>query len=110
MLSHLGLFMLYFVGPLVIRMTVGRQQEFVRRHATEALNGQITFAIAWNLFLLPVVVMAASNSDGHWAWLVLGALAAFAWMIANSAAGAVHAYRGQPWRYRGKIRFVRGGF
>jgi uncharacterized Tic20 family protein len=105
MLSHFGLFAMYFVGPLVIRLTIGKRDAFVRQHSTEALNGMISFGISWNLFLSPLFFDIPGKG-----WIAIGAAVAFVLMLTNSIAGARHAYRGETWRYRAIIRFVRGGF
>ena len=36
-----------FLGPLIIMFTAGNASPYVRREAVEALNFQITIAIAW---------------------------------------------------------------
>lgn len=104
-LAHCGLLMLYFVGPLVIRQTAGKSDDFVRRHATEALNAQITFGIVWNAFGLPGIYGDLSP------WIFLSGMgASFGWMVITSAIGVRRAWTGRAWRYPGSIRFVRGGF
>lgn len=96
-LAHLSLFVLGFIGPLVILLTSGERSPFVRGHAAEALNFHITVLIACvvsfvlifvviGIFLLPAILIAA---------------AVFA-VIAAVAAG-----RHQPYRYPVNIRFVR---
>ena len=110
MLSHLGLLMLYFVGPLVIRLTIGKRNEFVRRHATEALNAQITFGVLWNLFALLAWGLAAITGNGAWHTLFAGMGLVFLWILTSSIIGARAAWRGRPWRYPGAIRLVPGGW
>lgn len=104
-LSHGGLFMLYFVGPLVIRQTAGKSDPFVRRHATEALNAQITFGLVWNAFGLPGIYGGLSP------WIFLGGMAAaFCWILITSLVGVRRAWTGRAWRYPCSLRFVPGGF
>ena len=108
MLSHFGLLALYFVGPLIIRLTVGRHDDFVRHHSTEALNGQITFALVWNIFGIGALALSSATANHAWFLLLVGNAFAFAWIIACSIIGAIRASRGDWWRYPGSIRFVRG--
>ena len=110
MLSHLGLLMLYFVGPLVIRQTVGKRNDFVRQHATEALNAQITFGIVWNLSALLAWALTAATDNGKWEVLLAGMGLAFLWIVTTSILGARAAWRRAAWRYPGAIRFVPGGW
>ena len=46
-LTHLGVVFGGFIVPLVIYLTEGKKNAFVRDHSREALNFQITFAIVW---------------------------------------------------------------
>jgi uncharacterized Tic20 family protein len=102
--------MLYFVGPLVIRLTVGKRDQSVRRHATEALNAQITFGIVWNLSALLALGLVAATGNDTWNWLFAGMGLAFVWILVTSILGARAAWQGCPWRYPGAIRFVSGGW
>jgi len=111
-ISHFGIFACWFVLPLVIRLTSGRDNEYVRHHATEALNFMITagvlYAIAMALWL--VSVASSFGSDGTPAffammpllWLLQAAVLAF------SIVGGVRASQGVWWRYPISVRFVPG--
>jgi len=101
---------MYFVLPLVLRLTVGTRDPFVRAHATEALNGQITFGIFWNLTIGGAWIATSATNDGRWLLLMIGAGFSLVWMLVNSILGAVRAYNGVPYRYPGNVRLVRGGF
>ena len=46
-LVHLGFFAGGFVGPLVLRVTEGRKDDFVRHHSSEALNGNLTIMLVY---------------------------------------------------------------
>ena len=109
-MSHAGIFALYFVLPLLLRLTVGTRDPFVRAHATEALNGQITFGIFWNVAGLGGMIGSAATHDSRWLLLFIGSGLASVWIVINSILGAVRAYHGVPYSYPGNIRFVRGSF
>src|SRR5437763_352019 len=79
MLSHFGLLALYFVGPLIIRLTLGNNDDFIRHHSTEALNAQITFGIAWNVFGIGAMILSAVTGNGRFFLLLIGSGAAFVW-------------------------------
>lgn len=112
-ISHVTVFVLAVIGPLVIYLTAGRNDRFAKHHAAEALNAQIWFAIAWNALLGPLVIVGFASGDvgpPGWmfaavplAFLVFGAMAGFA------IRGMVQASRGVWWRYPLPFRFVRSG-
>jgi uncharacterized Tic20 family protein len=108
MLSHFGLIALYFVGPLVIRLTIGKDNAYVKHHATEALNAQITFGILWNVCGIGAMVFVGITDNDMFIWLMLGVGASFIWILVTSILGAMHAWRGDWWRYPGSVRLVRG--
>jgi uncharacterized Tic20 family protein len=77
-----------FVGPLVFMLTSGRRSPFIRRHAVEALNFQLT--------LLAIVVVTFG----------LGAvLYAVTWIVA--AIAALAALAGQRFHYPLTLRLIR---
>ena len=103
--------------PLVIYLTEGRKNPFVRHHSREALNFQLTFLLAWlggmavlfGLFFLTVAASVAS--DGSFAGFFFPfplMLVVWAGAMAFSIVGAVRANQRQWWRYPVSIRFVRG--
>jgi uncharacterized Tic20 family protein len=110
MLAHLGFLVMWFVGSLVIRQTAGRGSDIVRRHATEALNANLTLVLYWNVG--PVLGLVLSGLTGNDAWNVLwaGMPIAFLWIVINSIRGFLHASKGLPFRYPAIIRFVPGGW
>jgi uncharacterized Tic20 family protein len=98
MLCHLLAIFTGFIGPLVIYLTTGKEDPFVRHHAAEALNFQITVFIATmvclvlacvviGFFLLPVVAIGA---------------------LVFEIQGSLAANRGEWWRYPINIRMVSG--
>jgi uncharacterized Tic20 family protein len=111
-ISHLGTVAGGVILPLVIYLTEGRKNAYVRHHAREALNFQLTFLIAslggMLLFFGSFLLSFASDSSfpGFFFpfplfWLIwLGA-------IGLSILGAVRASQHQWWRYPVTIRFVK---
>jgi uncharacterized Tic20 family protein len=97
---------LSFVLPLVIRIAYGKTDAFVRHHATEALNAQITFGIAWNLFGIPAQVGYWITGNPKFGLIGIGSGVALLWIVVTSILGAVHASRGEWWRYPGSVRLV----
>jgi uncharacterized Tic20 family protein len=98
MLAHLLGLLTGFVGPLVIYLVNGEKDLFVRHHAAEALNFQITLTIAAvgsalamllliGFLLLPVVLIGG---------------------IVLQIIGAVKANAGEWWRYPINLRLVPG--
>ena len=91
----LGLFST-FLGPLTIYLVKKDESPFVRRHAAEALNFQITMTIAYvislilTFFIVGLFVMLAVGAF----WLTFSILATFA------------ANRGEDYRYPINIRMV----
>jgi uncharacterized Tic20 family protein len=112
LVAHLGVLASGFPLPLVIRLTEARKNAFVRHHATEALNFQITFMIVWfALFGALFAVGATSSGDtAPTGVLVMFALlfALFAANLVLSILGCVRASQERWWRYPVSIRFVSG--
>lgn len=96
MLAHLlGLFA-GFVGPLIIFVTAGKQDPYVRDQAGEALNFQLTMLIGT---LVSIVLM----------FVLIGFVTIFVVMIANwifCIMAAMAANRGEWYRYPVNIRMV----
>lgn len=97
MLSHLSLFVLSLIGPLVIYLIKRDTSPFVRQHAAEALNFHISLFIFGVVSVLLIFVLV-----GIFTTIALGIYAVVATILAAVAAG-----RGQPYRYPLSIRFVR---
>jgi uncharacterized Tic20 family protein len=111
-IAHVTIFVLAVVGPLVLYLTGGRTDRFVKHHAAEALNAQIWFVIIWNALLAPLVIAGFVSGDaGPPIWMVAVvpvAFLAFAVVAGFAIRGAVQASRGVWWRYPLPFRFVRG--
>ena len=108
MLAHLGQLVGGFIIPLVLYLTAGRDDPFVRHHAAEALNFSITYVIAFmGCFVLFFVGLVL------WPLLIAVVMAFFALAIGHLAlliTGAVKAYNGEWWRYPVNIRLVSGAY
>jgi uncharacterized protein len=99
MLAHFSSWFLFFVGPLLFLLTLGRNSSFVRRQAAEALNFQLTF-LGLNLIMIVGVIvtlgLGALLYPIIWlAWLVLPLIAGIASLV------------GSPFRYPLTLRLVR---
>jgi uncharacterized Tic20 family protein len=97
-LSHALCLVVGFIAPLVIYLTSGKNDPFVRHHSAESLNFSITvfigsliciatMCIIIGFILLPVLII------GAYVFQIMGALAAS---------------RGEWWRYPINIRIVSG--
>ncbi len=112
-LSHVSFLVMPVFAPLIIRLTAGKQDPFVRHHATEALNAQILFTILWNVLIGSLVITTAASPDDPNPPVLLYiafplAFLAGAVLLGTSVRGAVQASRRVWWRYPLSIRFVRG--
>jgi uncharacterized Tic20 family protein len=107
MAAHLGVIVgaalaMAFLAPLIVLLSVGNRSAFVRRHAIESLNFQLTLLICFAVaFVLGAVGLRAG-------FLLLvpfvglgGALALVAVVLATLAAS-----RGEEFRYPVTLRFI----
>jgi uncharacterized protein len=100
--AHVGSFLaaylaLGFLCPLVVLLAKGEQSPFIRSHAVESLNFQITAAILTVVFVILVFVVI-----GIFLLVALGIAYVVLVIMASVAAG-----RGQPYRYPFSLRFVK---
>ena len=120
-LSHLGPILGGFVLPLVIYLAADRNDHYVRHHASEGLNFQLSFLIVWLIGFVAIFVgfsgLAATSGsgDGSGAAFGIGFVLLFFGMFGLMAAswvfaiiGAIQASKGNWWRYPVCIRFVKG--
>jgi uncharacterized Tic20 family protein len=98
MLAHLLAIFTGFIGPLVIYLTKGQTDPFVRHHAAESLNFQITVVIAAFVSLILFIVLIGIIMLPV---VIIGALVL-------EIVGAVRANAGEWWRYPVNIRLVPG--
>ena len=96
--AHIGPVVVGFIAPLVVWLIFKDRGYFVAQEAKEALNFQITLAIAGAAFSVITVVTLGIGSI-----LFLSFVAALVFMIL----GAVAANRGAPYRYPLNIRLVK---
>ena len=108
MLAHLGMLVGGFIVPLVIYLTTGAQDPFVKHHAAEALNFSITYVIAsLGCMVLFFVGFAA------WPLLIVAFLGLFTIAIGHFVLlvmASIKAYHGEWWRYPVNIRLVPGAY
>lgn len=95
-LSHLSIFVLGLIGPLVIYLIYKDSAPYVRHHAAEALNFHLTLLIA---FIVSIVLI----------FVIIGIPLVIALAVYGPVMGiiaAVKASQGQAYRYPLTIRFV----
>jgi uncharacterized protein len=100
--AHAGSFLaaylaLGFLCPLLVLLVKGNESAFVRRHAVESLNFQITAAILTVVFAILIIVVV-----GIFLLTALG-IAYIVFVILASVA----ANRGQLYRYPVSLRLVK---
>jgi hypothetical protein len=86
-----------FLGPLVVMLTGGQRSAFVRRHAVEALNFNLSVLLWVAISALLVVVLIGIP-------MLIGI--GIVYLVA-SIMGALAASRGEEYRYPLTLRFVR---
>jgi Uncharacterized protein conserved in bacteria len=86
-----------FLGPLIIWLTKGEQDKFVKDHAIEALNFQITLAIGYVAsFILSFVFIG-----------IIGYVALPVLNIIFSIIAAMAANKGESYRYPFALRLIK---
>ena len=96
LLAHLGGLLLSWIVPLVIYLVFKDRSVFLRRHAAEALNFQLTFLIAYIVGAVLIVAVI-----GIFVIMAAGVCAIVFGILASMAA-----HRGEDYRYPINIRFV----
>jgi hypothetical protein len=118
--AHLGLFIFSVITPLLVRYVPRNPSEFLKRHAVEALNFQLTLLLVYTVLgLIAVPVMLSSLGDVldapgdqlsfPWTWGVLWLVYLLIWVPSAVLAivGAVRAGSDDDWRYPVTIRWIR---
>jgi uncharacterized Tic20 family protein len=100
--AHLSAFLaayiaLGFLGPLVVLLVRGERSQFMRRHAVEALNFNITVLIWIAIGVLTIII-----GIGILVLVVVGIL-----YVVTVIIGAMRASSGEEYRYPLTIRFVK---
>lgn len=98
MLAHLLGIFTGFLGPLVIYLVNGDRDPYVRHHAAEALNFQLSVLIAT---IASFILM----------FVLIGFVLIFVVMISAlvlAIMGTIASYRGEWWKYPVNIRMVSG--
>jgi uncharacterized Tic20 family protein len=103
MLAHLGVFLGGFIVPLVIYLTVGKEDLFVRHHARESLNFQLSYLIVYITGLILILVTLLIGAIVLLPVLLIVGVAHIVYAII----GAVKASQGEWWCYPITFRFVK---
>lgn len=116
LIAHLGFLGVGPILPLVLRLTEGKRNAFVRHHSTEALNFQLTYLLVFFLGFGTFVGTSIAHAPAQrgtappviflvvFAVMMLVGIANFVFSIL----GCVRASQERWWRYPMSIRFVRG--
>jgi uncharacterized protein len=109
MLSHLAPLVLAIIGPIIIRQTEGAKNAYVKHHATEALNFQITALIGiFGSFVLGGITAAVAGQPG---FIFVGFVAYGALILTGlifTILATIATSRNEWYRYPISIRFVSG--
>jgi uncharacterized Tic20 family protein len=106
MLAQLGQLVGGFIVPLVLYLTTGKDDPFVRHHSAEALNFSITYAIA--SFGLVAALFVGFVFPPAFIAFFLGIFVLIIGHLVFVLMAGVAAYRGQWWRYPVCFRLVPG--
>ena len=97
MLAHLGTILLGFIAPLVVMLTKGNEDAFVKDQATEALNFQITLIIG---YVASFILM----------FVLIGILTFFLLIVCAyvfAIIGGIKANKGEAYRYPFALRLIK---
>ena len=109
--GHLGLVLGGFVVPLVLHLSSDERDRFTRSHTAEALNYHLTLLCLFIPligidFALTIAIESPAGILAGYALILAGWVVSLIWSIK----AAIHAGRGQQWRYPLRIPFVHGDF
>ena len=96
LLAHLGGLFLGFIAPLIVLLAKGTESPYTRAQAVEALNFQITLAIAYLVAIISLIVLIG---------FVLLPLVAIGHVVFGILA-SVASSRGELYRYPLNVRLV----
>ena len=126
LVANLGGIVGGWLVPLIVYLVDGGKDRFVRHHASEALNFQLTLLIVnlilfipyfGSFFFLPFAASGSSSTGlgagagaffGVFILVFVGIFVLFGLNLAFSIMGMVRANRGEWGRYPFRIRFVKG--
>lgn len=94
LISHIVTFFSSFIAPLIIYLLKKDESDFVREHAKESLNFQITFFIVAFILIISVIGLLIL-----WLFGLLWAI----WVIVAT----IRASEGKLYRYPFSIRFIK---
>jgi uncharacterized protein len=106
--GHLGAFVLPLVGALVVQQTEGRKNNFVKHHATEAFNFQLTMVL---LAIVNALVSLSLTPATMGVWIIAAVpihLGIAVSVIACSVVAAQAARRGDWYQYPLSLRLLSG--
>ena len=98
-MSHWLSILISFIGPLIIWLTKGEQDKFVKDHAVEALNFNITLIIG---YVISWILMAVTFG-------LLFFLPTLVWIVGLifQIQGAIAANNGKTYKYPFALRLVK---
>jgi uncharacterized Tic20 family protein len=96
-----------WVVPLVIMTDEGRRSPYVREHAVESLNFQISQAIYCLVALVPILVIGFVTLGVGFLLVIPLALGWLVWAFVMMARASSAASAGDSYRYPITIQFVR---
>lgn len=97
LIAHASALFLGFLGPLLALVVKGNQSKWVRSHAIESLNFNLTLFIGYT-----IGTVLAFVAIGFCLLLPLGVL-----QVVLSIMAGVKAFQGEPYRYPFNIRFLK---
>jgi len=109
--AHWGSFVsafvaLAFLAPLLVLLLKGPQSAFVRRHAVESLNFQISMLIYGTVGGIVAVILAFVTFGLALLVIIPAALALCVLWVATVVQGSIKASQGLDYRYPLTLRFV----
>ncbi len=97
---------LAFLGPLVVLFTKGNESPYVRRHAVESLNFQLSMLIyGFAGTMIGIILVVATLGAGLLLFLPLALAFGACWLILTII-GAMKAGNGEDYRYPLTLRMV----
>ncbi|HKE50031.1 MAG TPA: DUF4870 domain-containing protein [Actinomycetes bacterium] len=98
---------LSLLGPLIVYVIYANRSQFVRSHAVEALNFNITMLIAWiALIVIGIILTISIIGILFLVFLIPAAFLLWIYWLVITIVAAIHANQGQSFSYPLSIRFV----